>query len=326
MSKKIRIGVLGMASIARRMMIPAIMELSDLYDLVGVATRRHESDQIYKNMDGVRLFHGYDSLLDEQLDAIYIPLPNSLHYTWIKKYLDNGTHVLVEKSLACTVSEVVELNKIARDRGLVLLENFQFRFHPQFSFIQEQLKVESLGCIRNLSAAFGFPPFPDNNNIRYDRELGGGALFDAGAYPVKVAQLLMGKDIIVDAASLGFKANHEVDIFGSASLRNAVTGVVMQASWGFDNFYRNRIEIWGSHGYLCASRIFTAGPGVDAIVTVEKKDITESYKFVGNHFTNMLAHFASLVGTNRNRDFEYTSNVTQANLLDQVVEKSKSFS
>ena len=132
----IRIGVLGTANIATKSIIPAILELNMDFQLVGVASRSQDKADELAQLYQLEPFVGYESILDKSLiDAVYIPLPNSLHYEWVKKSLDVGLNVLVEKSLANTYEEVVELCKIAKGRKLALIENFQFRFHPQFKFI-----------------------------------------------------------------------------------------------------------------------------------------------------------------------------------------------
>ena len=199
-AKKIRIGVLGAANIALRSVIPAIKTLPERYELVGIGSRNASKKQ---DIDQQKLIVGYDNLLDNfSLDAVYIPLPNSLHFEWVKKALEREIHVLVEKSLGCSYEEVVELNDLARQKNLVLVENFQFRFHSQLKYILDVVNEGKLGELRIVRSAFCFPPFPDKENIRYKVELGGGALLDAGAYPVKISQLLLGNDLEVTSAVL----------------------------------------------------------------------------------------------------------------------------
>ena len=134
MSKKINIGVLGCANIAKTHLIPNLLNLNSHYNLVGIASRTEKKAKNFAKMFDTKCFFEYDDLLDiKHLDAVYIPLPNSLHYEWIKKSLNKGIHVLVEKSLSCSYKEVLELNNIAKEKKLVLIENFQFRFHKQLS-------------------------------------------------------------------------------------------------------------------------------------------------------------------------------------------------
>lgn len=323
MFKATKIGVLGCANIAERFMLPAIKE-SDLFELVGIASRSEDRADSFSNTFNTKAFYSYDSLLDSNLDAIYIPLPNGLHYEWVKKALNKKLHVLVEKSLACDLDQVKELNRLARDNRIALLENFQFRFHKQLRFIQNKLDEDHLGEIKLLRSSFGFPPFKDKDNIRYQKAVGGGALLDAGAYTIKVSQIFLGDKIYVDSASLTRPHNQEVDIWGSAFIKQKNGYLTSQIAFGFDHFYQNTLEIWGSKGKLTASRIFTAGPGVQAKVTIENRDGIDAINLPeDNHFLNMLDHFSELINTGNGLDDEYSQNINQARLIRELYEKSR---
>jgi len=322
MSKKISIGVLGCANIAQRYIIPSICE-SNSFQLVGVASRSEEKADFFASTFNTKAFYNYESLLELDLDAVYIPLPNGLHYEWIKKALKKNIHVLVEKSLACNFSEVQELNLLAKQNGLVLMENFQFRFHKQLKFIKDEIEQGKIGEVKLLRSSFGFPPFQDKENIRYQKSIGGGALLDAGAYTIKISQIFLGSEIYIEGASLDKPFNKEVDISGSAYIKHKNSHVTAQIAFGFDHFYQNLLEIWGSKGKLTASRIFTAGPGIKAMVRLESSDGYDNlYELEDDHFNNMLNHFSELIHTGNGLDSEYSQNVNQARLIGEIFEKS----
>jgi len=322
MEKKINIGVLGCANIAQRYIIPSICK-NNLFQLVGVASRSKNKADSVASLFNTKAYYSYESLLELDLDAIYIPLPNGLHYEWIKKALNKNIHVLVEKSLACNFAEVQELNLIAKNNGLVLMENFQFRFHKQLKFIQDEIDRGKLGEIKLLRSSFGFPPFLDKDNIRYQKTLGGGALLDAGAYTIKIAQIFLGSAINIEGASLDKPFDKEVDISGSAYIKLKKSYVTAQIAFGFDHFYQNSLEIWGSKGKLTASRIFTAGPGIKATVRIEGSDGYDNlHEFEDDHFHNMLNHFSKLIHTGIGIDNEYDQNENQARLIGEIFEKS----
>jgi len=322
MEKKINIGVLGCANIAQRYIIPSICK-NNLFQLVGVASRSKNKADSVASLFNTKAYYSYESLLELDLDAIYIPLPNGLHYEWIKKALNKNIHVLVEKSLACNFAEVQELNLIAKNNGLVLMENFQFRFHKQLKFIQDEIDRGKLGEIKLLRSSFGFPPFLDKDNIRYQKTLGGGALLDAGAYTIKIAQIFLGSAINIEGASLDKPFDKEVDISGSAYIKLKKSYVTAQIAFGFDHFYQNSLEIWGSKGKLTASRIFTAGPGIKATVRIEGSDGYDNlHEFEDDHFHNMFFHFSKLIHTGIGIDNEYDQNENQARLIGEIFEKS----
>lgn len=324
MSKKIKIGVLGCASIAERFVLPAIKQTVSL-ELVGIASRSNSKAQEFANKFDTTAYSSYENLIDSDIDAIYIPLPNSLHYEWIKKSLNKNLHVLVEKSLACELQQVIELNELARKNNLVLIENFQFRFHSQLEFIKKIINEGKIGELRSVSACFGFPPFKDSDNIRYKKNLGGGALLDAGAYPIKVSQIFLGEDLFVGGASLVVPRDKEVNIWGSAFIKQKNGHLTSQIAFGFDHFYQNTLEIWGSKGKLLANRIFTAGPGVEPRVILETSEGVSTYILPeDNHFVNMLNHFSTLINSQGDIDAEYRQNINQARLISELYEKSKS--
>lgn len=325
MQKKICIGILGCARIADRSVIPALLALPDKYEIQGIASRNAAKAEAFASKYGLRSMCGYDRLLDENgLDAVYIPLPNSLHGEWIKKALDRNIHVLVEKSLACTMQEAETLNAFAERRKLVLVENFQFRFHRQLAALREVVASGDIGELRCIRSSFGFPPFHDNENIRYQRELGGGALLDAGAYPIKLAQLLMGYDLNVTAGTLNGDEGKEVDIWGGGFIRQNKGPLFAQIAFGFDNSYQCSVELWGRTGRLFANRIFTAPPGYESEILVENAGRVRNIKIPpDNHFQNMLGHFHDLATGKICPDDEYVQNINQARLIEMFREKSK---
>lgn len=321
---KIQLGVLGGANIAEKFILPAIIALPDMFELAGIATRSKEKAQKLKSKYKVNIVDQYELIINQpEIDAIYIPLPNSLHSEWIEKSLNANKHVLVEKSMGCTAEEVIALNNLAKKKGLVLVENFQFRFHKQLTKIKELIFSGAIGEIRNIKSSFGFPPFSDKENIRYKKELGGGALLDAGAYPLKLAQELLGNNLFVDSASLYNDPLLDVDTWGAAQLKVKSSKLVVQVAFGFDNAYLCNLEVWGSKGILKANRIFTSPPGTKVqllLTTNSGEEVIEIQE--DNHFENMLKYFASLIQHNKTTDLEYRANVAQAILISQLKDKA----
>lgn len=318
--KKINIGILGCANIAERHVIPALLTLKELYNIVGIASRYKIKAENFGLKFGIASFAGYESLLDHPtLDAVYIPLPNSLHAEWIENALSRGINVLVEKSLACTFDEVERLNELARAKNLVLIENFQFRFHHQLTVISELFNAGRIGELRSIRSSFGFPPFPDDKNIRYQKELGGGALLDAGAYPVKLVQLFLGPEIIVKAANLFYDKNKNVDIWGGAYLSQRNGNMFAEIAFGFDNFYQCNLELWGSRGKITTNRIFTAPPEHKAEIIIEKGSEKETIVLEqDNHFKKMLLYFYTLIAEKKDLNNEYLQNINQARLIKEL--------
>jgi NDP-hexose-3-ketoreductase len=316
--KKVRIGVLGFASIAQKAIIPAIKDLPAFFEFIGLGTRTEEKKQEIIN-SGFDAFVPYEQIIDkDKIDALYIPLPNAMHFQWVKIALEKGLHVLVEKSLGCNLKEVEELNQLAQKNKLVLIENFQFRFHSQLGYIKDVLASGVLGEVRSIRSSFGFPPFSDSNNIRYQEKLGGGALLDAGAYPMKLAQLFLGNDIKIVSAISIIQDKNEVDIWGGGMIKQINGNGFLQFAFGFDHFYQCNIEIWGSLGKLTTNRIFTAPPGYSPEVQIETaKGIEKIQLESDNHYQNMLKHFWNCTQNQQLCEEEYSQNYIQAKLLEE---------
>lgn len=315
--KPVSIGVLGLASIGVRSVIPAIRSTSTRFELAAVASRDDAKAREAAAQLGCRGYGSYEALLeDPSIDAVYIPLPNGLHHRYVMEALRNRKHVWVEKSLGCSYDEVAEMVQTAREADLALLENFQFRTHSQLSTILGLLAEGVIGELRSVRVSFGFPPFKDPGNIRYDPALGGGALLDAGAYPLKVAPYFLGDRLAVTSASLSFDPVRKVDIWGGGMLTQTDGPLFCQFAFGFDHHYQCSLELWGSAGKITAPRIFTAPPGFSPRILLEgAQGVEERILPPDDHFSRMLEHFHEMIQGDRRA--EDAGNLLQASLIEQ---------
>ena len=326
---KVNIGILGMASIARRSFIPAVYDLPKKFFLSSIASEIFSYENKYDGLKKNILYLSYEELIEnKEIDAIYIALPNSMHFKWAKKALEKNIHVICEKPLTCSFDQTKTLIEIATKNNLVLMETFQFRFHNQFQRILSIIKNNEIGKLRSLKASFSFPPFPNKNNIRYKKSLGGGSLLDAGCYTIKIAQLILGEHLQVASANLFKPKGAEVDIWGSTCLEDSKNKVSSLLTFGFDNFYQCNIELLGQTGKLSTNRIFTAPKNYAPSLKLESKTNSRVLQLdADDHFVKMLNYFYKIIKTDNNlRQLEYSQILNQAYLMDKVREKSnKSF-
>lgn len=318
----IRVGILGCAAIAKRSLAPAFAAHPS-FQLVAIASRMVEKAAEFAGQYGARSCSYEELVAADDVNFIYCPLPTGLHAEWVAKCLQAGKHVLCEKSLACTYDEVARLVDLARSRNLLLMESFQFRFHAQNLYVKQLLKDGVIGPLRQVVIRFGIPPFPEGAaNIRYYKELGGGALLDSGAYTLKAASYLLGEDLTVLAAMSDVNrpnkdgVGDDVDLTGSVMLRTA-DGVPVQTAYGFSHFYQNGYEIWGKNGKITTTRAFTARPDFAAPVILETCEGHTEQIFQDDHFRNLLTHVAERI---QEEDFsgEYAQNLRQAGLMEEV--------
>ena len=188
----LRIGILGCANIARQ--FARDVAPSTAVKIVAVASRKVETAAAFAAALGIARHHGsYEALLaDAEVDAIYLPLPNSLHAEWAIKAAQSGKHILCEKPLALGRSEAQAMFDAARANGVMLLEAYPYYFQPQTGDMLELLHGGAIGVVRSMQACFGFTLPNPQGNIRLNPELGGGALLDAGSYALSMIRLVMG--------------------------------------------------------------------------------------------------------------------------------------
>lgn len=313
---KLCIGVMGCANIATRTVIPT-MDRMDSFDVVSVASRSAEKAETTAQRFGCKPVIGYDALLsDNTLDAIYMPLPTGLHEEWVMKCLEAGKHVLIEKSLAINLASAQRIVKAARDKDLLIMENFMFLYHSQHATIRNMIKNGDIGDIRCFRSSFGFPPLPADN-FRYDRALGGGALLDAAAYTVRASQLFLGTDLSVSGAVLNYFESSDADIFGGAFL-SAPNGQFSEVAFGFDNFYQCDYEIWGSKGKITAKKAFTPKPNERPKIIIERQDhYSEILADADDHFENILSEFSNRIMSAEYAD-KYDEILHQSRLLQEI--------
>lgn len=282
---KMRIGVLCPSEIAFRRFMPALKKLEKFaYVGLAAATEREFSGtdddgvkaselkkaEEFVTVYGGKIFKGYESLItSDEIDAVYLPLPPALHYKWGKKVLKNGKHLLMEKPFTTRLAETKELLTLAAEKGLAVHENYMFLYHSQLRKIKELLADGALGEVRLFRMAFGFPKRGEED-FRYKKALGGGALLDCGGYPARLALELLGENTKVVQAQLSQPEGYEVDLFGSAVLKND-TGLCAQISFGIDNAYQCQLEVWGSKATLIAPRIFTAPADFSPVLCIQGK-------------------------------------------------------
>ena len=289
-----KLGILGTSDIALRRFLPALAKCPDI-EYAGVASRTPEKATPFQEAFGGKIYGSYDELVnDPELDAVYVPLPPALHYDWGKKVLESGKHLFMEKPFTTNGADTAALMDLAAVCGLAVHENYMFLYHSQLARIKEMIQGGELGDIRLFRMSFGFPKRGEND-FRYNKDLGGGALLDCGGYPVRLAMGLLGEKTRVTQAKLGYglKGKDGVDLYGSAVLENEA-GMCAQVSFGMDNAYQCALEVWGSKATLIAPRIFTAGAGfVPEIIIRTSSDESKITLEEDDQFLHSIELFAA---------------------------------
>ncbi|WP_243793727.1 Gfo/Idh/MocA family protein [Saccharopolyspora gloriosae] len=290
MSAPVRLGVLGCSAIARRRTLPAVADVPELTTAAVASRDAAKAAEFAARFGGTAT--GYDELIaDPEIDAIYLSLPTALHHEWTSRALRAGKHVLCEKPLTDDAARTRELTGLAREKGLVLRENFAFLHHPQHVKVAELVADGRIGALRTFTATFGIPPLPAAD-IRYDRELGGGSLLDVGVYPLRAAQLLLGPGLSVAGATLRVDERLGVDLAGHVLLVSP-EGVFADLEFGFQHTYRSSYGLWGSAAALSLDRAFTPPAEHRPVLRIDEQDHAEVLTLGASHqFRASIAAFA----------------------------------
>src|ERR1700690_25086 len=256
-TRPLRLGGLGTAHIARAFI--AGVAPSQSVAVTAVASRDAHRAPAFAAANGVAGACGsYEELLaDPRIDAIYNPLPNSLHAAWSVRALEAGKHVLCEKPLAASAAEVRAMFDAARAHGLHLVEAFPYWSQPHAIRLRELIAAGALGELRTIQAAFGFL-LGEPGNIRFDPTLGGGALLDAGTYPVSLVRMIAGQRPARVCASARWHAGG-VDETLIASLEHQ-GGLLAQISCSFASGPHREALIAGTKGGLRTTYLNTPPP------------------------------------------------------------------
>jgi predicted dehydrogenase len=187
----VRWGIISTANINRKV-IPGA-KASPKVDLVGVASRSQERAEQYASWWEIpRAYGSYEALLaDDEIDAVYISLPNTLHCEWSIKALEAGKHVLCEKPLSRHPEEVAAAFDAADRTGRLLSEAFMWRHNPQTARLKQLLDEGAIGELRLVRSTFSYSLY-DEDNIRLQTEVEGGGLMDVGCYTVSGSRFLAG--------------------------------------------------------------------------------------------------------------------------------------
>nr|HMN27797.1 Gfo/Idh/MocA family oxidoreductase [Caldilineaceae bacterium] len=263
-------------------------------EVVAIAARDHARAQAFARRHGLPLvLPSYADLLAEPgIDAIYNPLPNSLHAEWTIRALDAGKHVLCEKPLASNAAEAERMMQAAQSNRRLLFEAFHYRYHPLARRVKQIVESGELGRVRHLEANFCVPLLRFGD-IRYRYELGGGAMMDLGCYVVHMLRQLAGSEPEVVQAE-AHTASPQVDRWMRAELRfpGKLTASLTVSFWSL--LPRVNLAVQGEKGEL--SVVNPVLPHLFHRLTVRSAAGKRSERAPGEStYTHQLRAFVDLV-------------------------------
>ncbi len=309
--RKVRWGVISTANIGRAAVIPAIRASSNGI-LAAVASREMDKAEAFAAKLGIPKAYGsYQALLQaDDIDAVYIPLPNSMHKEWTIKSAETGKHVLCEKPLALNAQECLEMDAAARQHGVKLMEAFMYRFHPRTEKVLEMVRNGAVGDLRLIHSAFTFR-LTRPENIRFQPKLGGGSLMDVGSYCVNISRTIAGTEpVMVQALARWGQSGVDEQMAGSLQFPG---GLLAQFDSALTLERREVYELAGTEAYLSIPDAFLPGEKDVSIEVHRSRDTLEQIIVPGaDEYRLMVEHFADCVL--HNQPLRYPASEAAANM------------
>lgn len=329
MSRKLRIGILGAAGIARVAVLPAIQASRNA--TVAAVASRNPAKAEWVRQAGIDVVGGYESLLRrDDVDAVYIPLPNHEHAHWSKRAADAGKAVLCEKPLALNATEASEVVAYCASRQVPLLEGFMYRFHPQHVRLREILDAGTIGETTEVHAHLSVDLMspPDPSNVRFNPTKGGGALLDMGCYTVHIARSVFCDEPISVVASWTIDPVLGVDTTVAAVL-DFPNGKRASISCSFLGNGQGIYRVVGRKGVVDLPRGIIPGLGSrlgETIVAVTDSDgrRTEERIFPVDQYRLMIEAFADTVLNRTIPPADASDPILNLRVLDAISAAAKS--
>jgi xylose dehydrogenase (NAD/NADP) len=293
-----RWGILGTARIARNRFIPGVRAGTE-GSVAAIASRDLARAQDTARELGIPRAHSsYEALLaDPEIDGVYVGLPNGLHPEWTIKAAQAGKHVLCEKPAARRRSDAQRMVDACSAAGVLLMEAFMYRLHPQYTHVRELIDAGTIGEPATVRASFCFhmgPERREQGDVRLQPDLEGGALMDVGCYAVNVARYVFGAEPVEVSAQQRVAPQFGIDTSFAAVLRFPGDRLAL-IDGSFDVSSPQRCEVAGPRGTILVERAFLPGDAPAAIhVTADGQRQTEEipaddqYALEADHFARSV--------------------------------------
>jgi len=312
----LKYGLLGCSNVAQKSFFP-VLSASNSLEANFIGSRSIEKSKEWAGKYDVTNFGSYEDVINSNVDVVYITLPIALHEDWAIKALNAGKHVLCEKSSTISLQSATDMVRAAKNNNKRLMEGFSFRFHPQHKIINEIVLTE-LGEIQNFYGIYGFPD-PVDNDIRWQKELGGGVLNDMTCYPICASRDIFGDTAESVISHFIIDQRYGVDRSNDIMI-NFKNGKSAHISAGFNNYYQSKYILWGSQGRLTTKRAYAVPPSYQTSVFLDKDDqIVEQTIEVADQFSIMLDVFSKAIAGEITEPFNFEKDlIEQAKLMEAI--------
>ena len=293
-NKKVSWGILGTAQIAIKKVIPAMIQ-TKFCSIEAIASRYlFNAQSVADQFQIKKAFGSYEEiLLDPTIEAIYIPLPNHLHVEWIIKSLEVGKHVLCEKPIGMNSSEMMLINKTQRKYPeLRVMEAFMYKFHPQWEKVKALIAEGSIGELIHLQTHFSYAQL-DPYNIRNQKKMGGGSLYDIGCYAISLARWLFKEEPIKVKGLSEYDPEMKIDRLTSGILQFRKGSASFTCGTQMERF--QVANIFGSKGKIGVKYPFNCLDQEACIIVSQGSDTHEILFEPSNAYSLQIDHFSKAI-------------------------------
>lgn len=292
MSKeKIRWGIISTARIAATAFVPAVRQ-TRRGEVVAVASRSRDTAKFFADEHDIPMvFDDYASLLaSDEIDAVYNPLPNTMHREWTEIAAGHGKHVFCEKPLATSVEDVEAMATTCEKAGVIFFEAFVFLYHPQTIKVRQLIDEGSIGELLQLHAHMSFPLQRPTDNIRMNRQLGGGGLFDCGSYPITFARFAFDREPVHIQSKVLIDPEYDVDTRATLLLEFSEDCTAsLQA--GFDAFGGQGAILFGREAAIDIPKPYHPQEQSSFVIRTREREETVSFDTGVAPFVPAIDHF-----------------------------------
>ncbi|UOR11026.1 Gfo/Idh/MocA family protein [Halobacillus amylolyticus] len=288
-------GILSTAAIAKKALIPALQRAEDA-EVDAIASQNGKEREVAEEFGIPKAYSSYELLLaDEEIEAVYIPLPNHLHKEWTIKAAEAGKHVLCEKPAALKAQDVEDMITACKQNQVYFLEAFMYQFHPQHERVKQLIEEGAIGDVGLVRASFSFHFNRDSNNIRLDVNKGGGALWDVGCYGIHSALHVLSQEVKNVNAVAHIDDKFGVDTTAVATLM-LEDETIVQVDCSFDGVPRNEYEVIGTKGMIKVHDAYRPDKkDHQGIVTIQTENGTEEMIIEGDQYRLQVETFMNAI-------------------------------
>lgn len=320
--KKLRIGVLSTARITKSSLLSPAREIPDV-EIVAIASRNRWKAWKYAKLHRIRKsYDSYDALIaDPEIDAIYNPLPNSMHAEWSIKAMLAGKHVLCEKPFASNTKEALKMQEISKQTGKLCPEAFHIRYHPFAKRLREIIQSGELGKITTAYTAFCIN-VTDEKNIRRRPELAGGGVMDVGCYCISLLRLIAGTEPTVTTA-IAEIIDQTIDksMHGELVFPNGITAW-LDCTLLTDHF-KSALKIEGTNGSIkCDSPFDSHGNTLEITINgVPRKETIRTTGYKTTYYYQLLA-FRDAIINGTKMETDVADGIANMKVIDALYSRS----